>query len=1292
MSVQRDQSQALRAYLPRLVIHWIRETPEAKFREVDGSLAFVDISGFTKLTERLAKKGKVGAEELNDILDRCFTDLLAVAYADGAGLIKWGGDAVLLLFTGENHAARAARAAFRMRRKLREIGKIQTTSGVVVLRMSVGVHSGTFQFFLVGGSHRELIIAGRAATETVLMESTAEAGEVLVSQATAAQIEPQALGEPKGEGILLKNEPDVPSQPAEPAPEAFGLDLAACLPVAIRQHLLAGAPSPEHRYITVAFVEFRDTDAMIEREGLAETAEALEECMRIVQEATAHADVSFHETDISKDGGKILLVAGAPRSAGNDEERMLRAVREIMDRGGRIPMRIGVNAGRVFSGDFGPAFRRSYSIKGDAVNLAARIMGKAQLGEVLVTDAVLDVSPTTFQTEALEPFLVKGKKLPVQAYRLGRITGLRGDEDVELPLVGRDAEMEVIQDALDRARAGEGKVVEVIGPPGIGKTRLLHEVEARAHGRRALKAATDPYESATPYWLVRSVLRQVLEVDDAMPAAAVAARLRLRVQSSAPQLLPWLPLLATPLDLLVQSTQEVEQLTEQFRKERLEQVVEEFLGAVLDTPTLFAFEDGHWMDELSSDLLKRLSSNVGSRPWLIVVTRRDEETGFVAPESPDLRRLRPELLLESDAERLLSAATEESPLRPDELRTLAERSGGNPLFLRKLSGIARRPGGVEELPDSIEALVTAELDRLHPRDRLLLRHASVLGMSFSDELIASLLREESEEAAELLDQEAWRRVAGFLGEEAPGVRRFRHALMRDAIYEGLPYRRRRDLHTRAGEAILAAAKEGPEDVAELLSLHFFNAQRFGEAWIYSRIAGDRARAKYANADAALFYRRALEAGRKVTSEPAELASLYESLGDVKLRVGAYQESSQAYGAAVKLADDPARRGLLLDKQASVPYRAGRFAEAVALIRRGLRDLEGVDGPGVEMARHRLMAGFAGMRAAQGKNAEAERACRWLIARAGQNELGLGQTAEIRDALGRAYYLLDRVLVNTGRVDEAVNWKKALAIFEDLGDLWQQGAVLENTGTNLYFQGRWDEAVDLWERSRVVTLKTGDAVEAANLTNNVGEVLLDRGKVHEAELLFREVLRIKQAAGHVEKLAYAQFNLGRTAALSGEIAEGIGLLGQAQATFEKVGARYEAVNAEARIAECLLLQGNTHDALALISVIERNKGEEMTLLRPLLLRLRGYALAQAGRLDEARETLEESVAQSRASGAEHEVVFALDALARVASLTGTPLDDALLAEREEILDRLGIVSLPVIPLPALTPAGSVAPDR
>src|SRR5262249_33021648 len=135
---------ALAPYVPRLLVEWMREAPDSMHRAVAGTLAFVDISGFTTMTERLARHGRVGAEEGSDTLDACFARLLAGAYAEGAGLVKWGGDAVLLLFDGEDHAARACRGAGRMQRALRAMGPVPSTAGRVRLRMSVGVHTGTF--------------------------------------------------------------------------------------------------------------------------------------------------------------------------------------------------------------------------------------------------------------------------------------------------------------------------------------------------------------------------------------------------------------------------------------------------------------------------------------------------------------------------------------------------------------------------------------------------------------------------------------------------------------------------------------------------------------------------------------------------------------------------------------------------------------------------------------------------------------------------------------------------------------------------------------------------------------------------------------------------------------------------------------------------------------------------------------------------------------------------------------------------------------------------------------------
>ena len=145
-----ETQHPLAPYFPRLVIDWITTAPDERHQEQVGTVAFVDISGFTKLSEGLARHGKVGAEELTAAIGTCFVTLLDLAVSYGGRLLKFGGDALLLFFSGEAHEARACRAAIEMRRALREVGRLTVLGQRVALRMSVGVHSGIFHFFLVG--------------------------------------------------------------------------------------------------------------------------------------------------------------------------------------------------------------------------------------------------------------------------------------------------------------------------------------------------------------------------------------------------------------------------------------------------------------------------------------------------------------------------------------------------------------------------------------------------------------------------------------------------------------------------------------------------------------------------------------------------------------------------------------------------------------------------------------------------------------------------------------------------------------------------------------------------------------------------------------------------------------------------------------------------------------------------------------------------------------------------------------------------------------------------------------
>ena len=355
-------ASALRPYLPQLVIEWLEQTPDEVARSIDSTGVFADISGFTQLTERLAGRGKVGAEEMGDTLNLVFGELLTTAYAYDAGLVKWGGDAVLLHFQGDEHPARAAAAAVEMQRVIDRVGRIRTSSGDVRLRMSIGLHSGPLDFFLAGEEFRELIVTGPGASLVARMEMAAEAGQVVVSPSTADLLETAGahLGEAVGPGRLLVTPPAVEPRPAS-LPQPSALDLSQALPAPLVAHLLGGDVAYEHRSVAVCFVEFSGVDGMRETSGLPATALAVERVVTACQRAASQHDVTFLSSDIYPDGGKVILVAGAPRSAGDDITRLLAAARQVMDSDQILSLRAGVNAGRVFAGDYGLPTRRVYS-------------------------------------------------------------------------------------------------------------------------------------------------------------------------------------------------------------------------------------------------------------------------------------------------------------------------------------------------------------------------------------------------------------------------------------------------------------------------------------------------------------------------------------------------------------------------------------------------------------------------------------------------------------------------------------------------------------------------------------------------------------------------------------------------------------------------------------------------------------------------------------------------------------------------------------------------------------------
>ena len=1205
-------------YVPRLASEWDYDAPGRDWQEIDSTLCFVDLSGFTQLSERLARRGRIGAEELTDVLNRVFGEMLEVAYAHGGSLAKFGGDALLLHYAGDDHAFHAAAAAVEMRAALRRAAQHKTSVGRVALRMSVGIHSGNVHMFRVGSSHTELVVSGPAASRVALMESVADAGEILLSPETAARLPQSALGASKGEGILLRWRRSPIAQVGTRPRRAVELDsVEGCVPIALRRVLGQDAIEPEHRLATVAFVKFEGVDEIMSSSGPEAVAAALHEFVTAVQVAADRAGVTLLATDVDKNGGKAILVAGVPFTQDDDDGRVLTAVREILDAKTWLRTRAGVNRGHVFAGEVGSMYRATYTIIGDTVNLAARLMAAAPTGALYVAPEVVERSRTLFATEALEPFTVKGKSQPVLAVAVGTAIGMRSQRRAnELQFVGREAELEVVEQAIAAAAVGAGSVLTIVGEAGAGKSRLIDEALSLAQPPTVIRVQSEQSGSTAAYRGLRDPIRALLGIERG-EQDAMAAQLRDAIADRARHLLPMLPLLGDVVHVDVPSTPEVDSIDVRFRPTRTGDAVVDLLDAFTDGPVVMVFDDAQWMDSASVELVERVASAVRARPWLLVAARR------LGAGGPDLRashRIELGPLSQSDARKLVIAATAAVPLRPHELDLIVTRSGGSPLFLEEVLRLPRA-GGIDDVPATLDAVVNAEIDGLGTGPRRLVRYASVLGRSFRVAVLRELLMAEGLR----LDLDTLREVGRILERDGHDRIRFRQEMHREVAYEGLTYKRRRELHLRAGEITERMAGGSPETVADLLAMHFAHGQHHSHAWRYARIAGDRARERYANVEAATQYQRAIDAARRLDAGgTAELVEVWRVLGDVRERLGLFEDAIEAYRrAATHVASDRVRRADLLWRRARARAALGAYRTALAEATRGRRLLDDHDDQPARAARARLTSLQASVR---------QRQQRALLARKlADRAVGEARAADDGSALAIAYLVSEWANRVLGDADSGGYNEQALEIYEQLGDLQGAGMASNNLGGIAYFEGRWDDAVAWYRRAVDLYHRCGNDVRAATVASNLGELLVSRGAFEEAEAMLREATRVLSAARALDDLLFAEIQMGRLYVERGDPDLAVDHLVAIRREAAALGQTGFAFEAAMHLASAWVLTGRHETALQTLDDALAEVGTVDAVYLSNFERVRGATLAGSGRLDEARAAIDAGLASAQDQG-------------------------------------------------------------
>jgi class 3 adenylate cyclase/tetratricopeptide (TPR) repeat protein len=1243
-------------YVPELALGWDLSTGP-RWRELEGTLIFADLSGFTRLSERLARVGRDGAEVVKDIINSVFEPCVAAVLANRGDVVKFAGDGLMCLFDGGDHQCRAARAAVAMQRAVRVAGRVATPAGPARLSISIGAESGTVLCLLARAHRDELVLTGPTVDRMFAIEAAARPGQVLVGELLAASLPATWTRSDRASGHRQLRADRIDATTACVARlEWSGADPGRLLAPQVCAVLEQGEVPAEHRSVAVAFVALGGVGALLEAGGPGHLLEHVDRFASIVDDACASADVCWLESDADRDQIRMLLTAGAPHRTDIDEQRIVDAVWTAVREGGALGLsvRAGVSRGRVFVGDVGHPLRRTYNVMGDAVNVAARLAARAAPGEILAIDEVVAARRSMVSAEAVAPMTVKGRR---QALAVSRIVGLRlrSEESTHgRPMIGRQHELDALLDALDACSSGHGRAFEVVGSPGLGKSHFVGELAARAVPATTVTMAGALYDRSTPYGASALMFRQLAGIDPAADPATAGHVLETVVAARSPELTDVVPLIADAARAAVADTESTKAISEEFRADRIHDAVIAFMRALRNGPLLLIAEDTHWFDDASRALLQAVVRAADTAPWLIVATRRPDGVGIEGATAIELAPLEAD-----DVRQLVIGSIGDDAMAVHDLERVVRQASGNPLFARELAASVEGGAG---LPDSVERVVASRIDNLPAPQRNLLRDLSVAGAHAELELVGDALGERA-----LTGVGAWEAVAEFVSVDGKSVA-FRHDLYRVAAYDGLSYRRRRELHTRF--ATLLAARPDATHTSALIAYHAHEAGEHAMTWRWACVAAGSAAAAGAVVEAAEHYARAIAAADRLGDVvPTEVASVAEALGDTQELLGHTDAAHEGYRRARRLLDDSVALGRLHRKHARVAERAGDYRSSLNWCTKGLHLLDADESPRALSSRAELQLAASVTRFFQGRFEAAIE-----LARAGAAD---AERSDNLAALAQAHLQLEMACSELDLPERVEHGQRALELFESLGDSLGLANLHLNLGVSSYNDGRWDDALDHYEASIDAYHRVGDAVGAEAARNNQAEILTDQGHYEAAAVRLAEARRALKAANYRIGIAITASGQARVALRSEDFDTAAALLDEARREFIALNATNMVVDTDIRRVELLVWSGRQREALELATdaTAGLDRLGAVAILPATLARLRGWALALAGELTPATVELNRALDLARKGGVPYEAALALDALDIVRVAAGGVSDLAATAERDRLLDALGVVAIP-----------------
>lgn len=1021
--------------------------------------------------------------------------------------------------------------------------------------------------------------------------------------------------------MALQPEP-APLPPITTLPIGAAQKAATFLPAVIARRIESGHASfvNEHRNVSVLFAAFRGCDADTNPDAAAWLQAYLSRIFQVVQRYGGYVN----KVDMGDKGNSFLVLFGAPLSHEDDAARALQCALELQkvaieagssgpdplptdpaaqERGGdRLPLtlhpasytlRVGVTSGLVYCGQVGSASHREYTVIGDTVNLAARLMEAAAPGQILAAETTRRATGGRFHWQDAGELHVRGRAAPIAAGALIGAISAAYDSPMHVDLIGRGDVLDQLSRMLSQSLGGRGQVVGLAGEAGLGKSALAGAILDRAeqHGARCLRGECLSYRTASSYLVWQSVLRGLLAIEPSWPAERQIAQLSAAVEALDRRMAPRIPLLAAALGLPMAESALTLSLDQEVRKAAVETMVADMLAeASARRPLVILLESCDWIDPLSRDLLEAAARRSAALPVLFLLTYRN------GPGSPEyepsaqrvtrlptfseirlgeLSREASAQLIDEIAARLFGGGAAMPPLLIERITAQAQ---GNPFFIEELLSLIHDrqiapddTAALEqlELPDSLHSLILSRIDRLPESARTALKVASVIGREFDPEWLSGVyppLGDPGQLTGRL--EELRRSDLAVLDRPPPEFTyHFKHVLTREVAYTSLTRATRAELHERTGAFIEQRYAGSLDRHLDLLAYHYGLSNNQIKQREYLLRAGMAALDSGANESAIGFLRRLLPMLHR-----HERSAVLLKLGKACRIVGRWAEAEEAYQEALTLAPDRETVIRCRTMMGELLLRRGDFATARAwlelargdAISCGDRQAEG------EAIEHLGLVSWS-----QGDYASAlsylERALDHVGVQ-GEN----ARTAQLLNNIGLIYWTRD----DLARALDC--FERCLRIAAAQGNRRFVGVAVGNMGNIYMVRGDYGRALDCYAQKLQCAVEVGDKLEIGISVDNLGTIYESVGEYARATACFLRSLDLALTLGDRLGVGLALLGAGSTALEAGRLDEADHLL-------ERASALLRLIEAGADLSTCLYSQadlaarrGRSKEALGLLA--------------------------------------------------------------------------------------------------------------